>query len=67
MFNIRVPFFNSLWRRMLTVAVALGWALLELVSGSPGWAMLFGALGGWAVYVLLLTWVPVDDERNDNG
>ncbi|MFV0298774.1 MAG: DUF3329 domain-containing protein [Hyphomicrobiaceae bacterium] len=67
MFDLRHPFFNPLWRRVLTVAVALGWALFELATGSPGWALMFGAVGAWAGYVLLLTWVPVDDERNDDG
>lgn len=63
MFELRHPFFNPAWRRVLTVALALGWAVVEGMTGSPGWAMMFGAVGVWAGYVLLLTWKPVEDER----
>ena len=72
MFDLRHPFFNPLWRRVATVTVSLLWAGVELVSGSPGWALLFGAIGLWAGYVLLLDWRPVadgtaDKERTDDA
>lgn len=44
------PFFRPLWRRIAVVAVCLGWAGFEFVSGSPFWGILFGALGCWAAY-----------------
>ena len=66
MFDLRHPFFNPRWRRVLTVALALGWAGVELATDSPGWAIMFGAVGVWAGYVLLLTWVPVDEKGNDD-
>ena len=66
MFDLRHPFFNPAWRRVLTVVLALGWALVELLTGRPGWAMMLGAVGLWAGYVLLLTWTPVDDERTSD-
>lgn len=65
MFDLRHPFFNPFWRRLLTVVFTLGWAMLELVLGNPGWAVVFGGAGVWAGYVLLLTWAPVEDERQD--
>lgn len=67
MFDLRHPFFNPLWRRVLTVAFTLCWAIFELVSGSPGWALMFGAVAAWAGYVLLLTWKPVEEEEKKNG
>jgi hypothetical protein len=67
MFDLRVPFFNPLWRRLLTVAVTLGWAGVELAGGNPGWALLFGAAGLWAGYILLLTWTPVGTKGKDDG
>ena len=64
MFDLRHPFFNPLWRRVLTVALALGWAVVEAATGSPGWAMIFGAVGVWAGYVLLWSWTAVEDEKD---
>lgn len=51
-FDLDHPFFIPLWRRVLIVAVCLGWAVLEVIwiRGSPIWPMLFGAVGlyaGW--------------------
>ncbi|MGP6086862.1 hypothetical protein [Antarctobacter jejuensis] len=44
-FDIQHPFFLPLWRRIVVVVLALGWALVELIGGNPGWALLFGASG----------------------
>lgn len=48
------PFFRRLWVRWITVLVPLGWGLFELVSGNPGWAILFLAAGAWAAWELFL-------------
>jgi hypothetical protein len=48
------PFFAPLWRRWATVLFALFWAAVELSMGSPGWAVLFGAAGAYAFYVLIM-------------
>lgn len=48
------PFFRPLWRRLLTVFLPLAWALFELVTGSVGWAMLFGATGLYAGYAFFV-------------
>lgn len=48
------PFFAPLWRRWATVIFALFWAGVELFAlQSPGWAVLFGAAGVFAFYVLI--------------
>jgi hypothetical protein len=44
-FGLRHPFFIPLWRRIATVALCLGWAVLEFTSGNPGWGTLFGGIG----------------------
>jgi hypothetical protein len=44
------PFFRPLWVRVAVVGLALGWAVVELVFGSPGWAMLFAAAGLYALW-----------------
>ncbi len=49
------PFFRPVWRRWVTAALPLGWAVVEIVMGNPGWAMMFGAAGAYAAWVLILT------------
>ncbi len=48
------PFFKPVWRRWATVAVPLAWCAVEFASGSPGWAVLFGAAGVYAFWVLIV-------------
>ena len=62
MFDLQVPFFVPLWRRVLFVVVCLGWAIFEFVTGSPGWAILFGAAGLWCVYQFFVVWDPKDEN-----
>ncbi len=47
------PFFAPLWRRVVIVGLCLGWALFEVATGSPGWALMFGAAGAYAAFKLL--------------
>lgn len=63
MFDLQVPFFIPLWRRVVTVAVALGWAGLELVTGSVFWAILFGAMGAWAAWQFFVVWNPKEPDQ----
>jgi len=48
------PFFRPVWRRWLTAGVPLAWSIVEIATGSPGWAMLFGAAGAYAFWVLIV-------------
>lgn len=48
------PFFRPLWRRWATALLPAAWAGVETANGSPGWALLFGAAGGYAFWVLIL-------------
>ena len=50
MFDVQHPFFIPLWRRIAVVAACLGWALLELSWGNPGWSILFGAIGSYCAH-----------------
>ncbi|OYX40826.1 MAG: hypothetical protein B7Z02_17805 [Rhodobacterales bacterium 32-67-9] len=68
MFDLQLPFFRPLWLRLAVVAVCLGWAGMEMVSGSPGWAILFAAAGLWAAYQFFVAWDPkLDDERKHDA
>ncbi|MCB1394581.1 MAG: DUF3329 domain-containing protein [Rhodobacter sp.] len=59
------PFFRPLWRRVVVVAFCLGWAGFEALTQSPGWALMIGALGLYAAWVLLVDWR--DPKEKDNG
>lgn len=63
MFDLRLPFFKPLWIRIATVVVTLGWALFELLTGSVGWAILFGAAGFYAGYGFFVTWCPPEEDE----
>jgi hypothetical protein len=47
---------------VVLVVACLSWALFEIITGSPGWAMLFGAAGFYAAYVLLIANRPEEKE-----
>lgn len=65
MFDFSHPFFRPLWLRVLIVAVAIGWALFEAMTGRPGWAILFGAVGAVALWGLLLNYDPERSRKED--
>lgn len=48
------PFFARSWVRVVSVVIPAGMALLELANDSPGWALLFAAAAGWALWELFL-------------
>ena len=52
--DLRVPFFRPMWRRIATVVVIAVWTVIELVHGSPWWALLAGGIGVYAAYVLFI-------------
>ena len=49
-FDLAVPFFLPVWRRVLTAVVPILWAMVELANGEPFWAMIFFALGVTAIW-----------------
>lgn len=58
LFDLHLPFFRPLWRRVATFAVALIWAIVELVSGNPGWSALFVALAAYCGYHFFIAFDP---------
>jgi hypothetical protein len=56
------PFYRPLWRRVLIVAVCLGWAVVEGVTSEPFWALLVGAVGIYAAWMLLVNFDPKPPE-----
>jgi hypothetical protein len=55
-------FYRPLWIRLAIVAVCFGWAIVEVTTGEPFWAILVGALGVYSAYKLLLTFTPQAPE-----
>lgn len=47
------PFFKPVWRRWATGLLPLAWAAVEVWTGNPGWAVLFGIAGGYALWALV--------------
>jgi hypothetical protein len=62
LFDLQVPFFIPLWRRIAVVAVCFGWALFEFVASAPFWGFVFGAMGIFAAWQLLLSGWPNDGQ-----
>lgn len=62
--DLRHPWFRPLWRRVLVVAICLGWAAFELAGGAPFWAILFGAAGLYAAWSFFVAW---QDPPEDGG
>jgi hypothetical protein len=62
MFDLQVPFFIPLWRRVAIVGLTLGWTAFELLNGAFAWAILFGSIGVYAFYQFFVVWDPKVDE-----
>lgn len=64
MFNLQDPFFRPLWLRAAIVAVCFGWAVVEGVTGASGFAVLFTAVGLYALHQFFIAWTnpPKDDD-----
>lgn len=56
--DVQHPFFRPLWRRVAVVAVCLGWAVFEIVTGSPFFAILFGSVGLYCAYQFFIVFNP---------
>ena len=58
------PIYKPLWVRILIVAVCFGWSAVETLGSQPFWAMLSGALGAYAAWMLLLNFKPEPPAAN---
>lgn len=48
------PFFAKAWVRWVSALFPLGWAGVEFAFHSPFWGVLFGGLGAYAFYILIV-------------
>ena len=58
------PAYRPLWARILIVAVCLGWALVEITTGDPFWAVLSGGAGIYAAYMLFWNYKPQSETAD---
>lgn len=65
MFELRVPFFKPLWRRIFTVVLFFGFGTLEFANNAVFWGIGFYALGSLAAYQFFFAWIDPEDPSND--
>ena len=56
--DLQTGFYRPLWLRILITAVCLGWALLEFVSGTPFWGVLFTGIGLYCAHQFFIAFAP---------
>jgi len=67
LFDLRIPFFLPVWRRLVVVAICLLWASVEFATASPFWGVLFGSVGLYAGWQFFFTgWPGPDDDPGDS-
>jgi hypothetical protein len=64
-FDVQHEWFRPIWRRVIVVALCLGWAIFEIIGGSPFWAILFGAMGLYCAHQFLWAFNPPDPDKHD--
>lgn len=50
------PFFRPAYRRIITVAVAASWAVMEWTINDPFWALIATCMAGLAYYELIFNY-----------
>ena len=64
MFELQVPFFLPLWRRILTVAICFGWSIIEIDQASFFFGLVFIAMGVYASWQFFIADWPEKDANN---
>ena len=68
LFELRVPLFRPMWRRIAMVLVLFGWGLFEYSNQQVVWSMVFFAVGALAVYQYFFAWKePIEDDEDGEG
>lgn len=58
------PWLRPVWRRALLVATCVAIVFFDLWHGNYGWALIFGAMGAYAVYIFFIAY---DDDAPAPG
>lgn len=63
LFDLAIPFFLPLWRRVLAVTVPILWSFFEFSTANYFWGLIFMGLGGIAAYKFWIAdWEAVAKE-----
>lgn len=65
LFELRVPLFRPMWRRVALVVALFGWGGFEYSNQNAIWAMVFWAVGVLAVYQFFFAWKEPEEDRRD--
>ena len=58
------PFFRPLWVRVAIVLAIFPWAMFEFSNGEDLWALIFGAIGSYCAWMLLIKYrMPRDGDK----
>lgn len=52
-FDLAVPFFLPVWRRIVTVVAPVLWAMVEFANAQTVWGVMFLCFGGIAAWQFL--------------
>ncbi|MEP1206997.1 MAG: hypothetical protein ABJM29_10185 [Rhizobiaceae bacterium] len=67
MFDLKIPFFRPLWRRIATVIVCIGWGLVEFANNAAAFGLLFCGMGALAAYQFFITWTDPGGGGGEGG
>ena len=66
LFDLDVPFFLPVWRRVVAVAAPVLWGLFEFSTGAVFWGLIFLGMGGIAAWKFSTAdWAAVAQEAED--
>lgn len=67
LFDLAVPFFLPLWRRVVAATVPILWAFFEFSTGEAFWGLIFLGLGGTAAWKFYTAdWAEVAAMEKDD-
>ena len=66
-FDLQVPFFLPVWRRILLVGACFVWSIFEFATAAPFWGVIFGAFCCYALWQLFLREWPENTDLPSDG
>ena len=64
-FDVQLPIFIPLWRRIVLVVFTFSWAVLEFSWGNPGWSVLFAVIGTYLAHQFFVAFDPPKEDPHE--